>query len=99
MVTDEPQDGTGNVAVRIALKVVPGSRADAVVGPFGGRLKVKVAAAAEGGRANEAVCELLARELGVRARDVTIVSGPTHPEKVVRVQGVDADTVLRKWAD
>lgn len=74
--------------VVIQLKVVPGSRRDSIEGAYGDRLKVKVAAPPEDGRANHAVCALLARVLGVHRRDVVVVSGATSPEKAVRVTGV-----------
>jgi len=72
----------------VRLKVVPGSSRDAVGGLLGDRIKIKVAAAAESGKANKAVCDLLARTLGVKPRDLEIVSGQTSPEKVIRVAGV-----------
>jgi uncharacterized protein len=77
-------------ACRILLKVVAGSRHEEVVGVLGERLKLKVSAPAEQGRANEAVCGLLARVLGVPPRAVSVVSGVSNPEKVVRVEGVSA---------
>lgn len=80
----------------IRLKVVPGSSRDAISGALGDRLKVKVAAAAESGKANKAVCELLARTLGVKPRDVEIVSGQTSPEKVVRIAGLSAEQAMAK---
>lgn len=86
------QDGNGCL---IRLKVVPGSSRDALAGVLGDRLKVKVAAAPEGGKANKAVCELLARTLGVKPRDVEILSGQTSPEKVVRVQGLAAADAMK----
>ncbi len=79
--------------------MVPGSRKDEVVGVLGDRLKVKVSAPAEEGRANVAVCTLIAQKLGVNARAVTVVSGPTNPEKVVRVQGVSAVDAERMLLD
>lgn len=79
---DGPREG-----VLIPVKAVPGSRADAIAGMLGDRLKVKVSAPAHGGRANDAVCSLIARSLGVRARDVSVEQGRTSPEKVVRVTG------------
>ncbi|MGH7244661.1 MAG: DUF167 domain-containing protein [Phycisphaerales bacterium] len=85
------QDGDGCL---IRLKVVPGSSRDALAGVLGDRIKVRVAAAPEAGKANKAVCELLARTLGVKARDVSLVAGAASPEKTVRVAGVSADTVL-----
>ena len=41
------------------------------------------------GRANDAVCRLLARALGVRASDVTILRGERTRDKVVAIDGVD----------
>ncbi len=92
MVDDEP----GVNACRIRLKVVPGSRADKVVGPLGDRLKVKVAAPPEDGKANAAVCALLAEALGVSPKAVTIVAGHTNPEKSARVEGLTAAEVLAR---
>lgn len=82
-------DGDGCL---IRLKVVPGSSRDAIVGVLGDRLKVKVAAAPEAGKANKAVCDLLAKALGVKVRDVQIVIGQTSAEKTVRVAGLSAAT-------
>jgi uncharacterized protein len=73
---------------RVTVKVVPGSRRDEIVGPLGDRLKIKVAAPPEDGRANAAVCALLARVLYVRPREVSVLAGATNPEKTLRVIGV-----------
>jgi hypothetical protein len=40
------------------------------------------------GRANEALCRLIAKRAGVGARSVSIVRGAGTREKVVRVEGV-----------
>src|SRR6185369_1819910 len=88
MFQDEPIAPGKPVATRVLLKVVPGSRRDQIVGVLGDRLKVKVSAPPEDGRANKAVCELLAGALGVGARDVEVTSGHSNPEKTVRVVGV-----------
>ncbi len=82
--------------VRIDLKVVPGSRRDEIVGPYGDRLKIKVSAPPEDGRANKAVCALLAGALGVAARDVEVVSGATNREKTVAVRGVAVAAVRER---
>lgn len=84
------------MAVRIALKVVPGSRKDEVAGMLGERLKIRVSAPPEAGKANAAVCEVLAKVLGVPSRAVSIVSGLTNPEKIARVEGINADDVLQR---
>ncbi|MFN9975504.1 MAG: DUF167 domain-containing protein [Phycisphaerae bacterium] len=85
-----------NSDVLIRLKVVPGSSRDAIAGVLGDRLKIKVAAAPEAGKANAAVCELLARTLRVKRRDVAIEAGATSPEKTARVRGIAvADAATR----
>ncbi len=83
--------------VRIDLKVVPGASRDAVVGRLGARLKVRVAAPPEGGKANAAVCALLARELGVPASSVRIVAGAGRAEKTAHVAGISAAALAGRW--
>jgi uncharacterized protein len=69
--------------VEIALKVVPGASRSEIIGPLGDRLKVRVAAPAEQGKANRAVADLLRVWLGVR--QVEIVAGHSSPEKTARI--------------
>ena len=73
---------------RVDVKAVPGARRDEIAGWLGQRLKVRVSAPAEGGKANKAICAVIAKAVGVRARDVSIVSGQTSPEKTVEIAGV-----------
>jgi len=84
-------------AALISIKAVPGAKRDEVVGRLGDRLKVRVSAAPEDGKANRAICELLARELGVKAAAVTVERGGASPEKTVRVEGVRARTIEERW--
>src|SRR5262249_24855818 len=90
MFQDEPTTPGKPAATRILLKVVPGSRRDQIVGALGDRLKVKVSAPPEDGRATKAVCELRAEALGGRARDGGVEGGQGHAERTVRVIGVSA---------
>jgi uncharacterized protein (TIGR00251 family) len=92
MLTPDP------AGVLIAVKAVPGAKRDEVVGPLGDRLKVRVSAPPEGGKANKAICALLARELGVRVQDVEVVRGHASPEKAVRVAGVRAEDLAGRWS-
>lgn len=71
----------------LPVKVVPGSRREEIVGWLGERLKVKVAAPPEDGKANEALCRAIASALGFSARGVSVVSGHSRAEKVVRIEG------------
>ena len=80
------QDG-GDVL--ICVRVVPGASGNGIAGVLGDRLKVRVSAPAEGGRANKAVCAVIATQLGVRPRQVSVESGHTSPEKLLRVSDVE----------
>ena len=51
-------------------------------------MKVAVAAPAEGGKANYAVCELIAEVFGVAQRDVMIIEGHSQPRKTVLIAGL-----------
>lgn len=76
-------------STRLRLRVSPGAAQSKLVGRHGDGWKVRVAAASEGGRANEAVLDLLARELELPRRSLSIVSGHATREKVVRMEGID----------
>ncbi len=82
-----------DAGVVVRVKVVPGASRDRLTGLLGDRLKVHVTAPPEAGKANKAVCALLAKVLGVPRRDVSVVAGHTHPEKQVAVAGVSAEQV------
>jgi len=60
-------------------------------------LKVRVMAPAVDGAANVALVRLLADELGVARRDLQIVAGGTSRQKLVVVDGVDADAIVARW--
>lgn len=80
------------------VKVVPGASRTRVMGWLGEALKVAVAAPPEGGKANRAVCEVLAGVLGVPMGSVTVVSGLGHPRKRIRVEGLGREQVLQRLA-
>jgi uncharacterized protein (TIGR00251 family) len=76
-------------STRLRLRVSPGARRSEVVGRHGEGWKVRVAAPPEAGRANEAVLDLLAEELELPRRSLSIVSGHGSREKVVLMEGID----------
>jgi uncharacterized protein YggU (UPF0235/DUF167 family) len=61
----------------------------------GAALVVKVAARAVDGKATEAALAAVAAALGVRRRDVRLVSGATSRDKVVEVDGDVAQLTRR----
>jgi uncharacterized protein YggU (UPF0235/DUF167 family) len=81
--------------VRVPIRVRPGSRTTQVGGSFDGALVVKVTAPAENGRATEAALVALASALGVRRRDVDLVTGATSRTKIVEIPE-DAEAAYRE---
>lgn len=74
--------------VYIRVKAVPGSSRDGVAGVLGDRIKIRVSAPAEGGKANAAICRVVAGALGLKASQVEIVTGHGHAEKTLLARGV-----------
>ena len=75
---------------RFTVKVVPGSSRTCFSGMHDGRVKIRLAAAPEKGKANAALVDYLAAVLSVKKNAVTIVSGQASPIKQICVQGIDA---------
>jgi hypothetical protein len=82
---------------RLAVRVQPGARTDGLVGRLAdGTLKLRVTAAAEGGRANRAVEALLAAVLGVRGARVRVIRGAASRAKTIEIEGVDEAAVAAR---
>lgn len=79
--------------VLLRVWVVPRASRTEVSGFHGGRLKVRVMAPPESGRANEELEKTLARCLGA---PVTLVAGATAREKVVLAKGIGIEEALAK---
>ena len=78
--------------ISVALRVTPRGGRDDIDGVetlANGRsvVKVRVRAIAEGGEANRAVTELLAKALGVPKRSVRVLSGTTSRLKQIAIDG------------
>ena len=74
---------------RITVIVSPGARRTEIVGRHGEGWKLRVTAAPESGRANEALTRLLAGALGVAPVDVAVVSGRVSRKKLVEVAALE----------
>jgi uncharacterized protein YggU (UPF0235/DUF167 family) len=76
---------TGRARVRV--KVTPKSGRSEISGFLAdGTMKARLLAAPERGKANEELCALLARKLGLRPNQVTISSGAASPLKTLLVR-------------
>ena len=84
--------------VTFAVKVHPRARRNAITGAFGEALKLSLTTPPIEGRANEACIEFFAKLLKVPRSSVTIASGQTSRNKVIRVSGVTGEFVRTKLA-
>lgn len=76
------------------MRLQPRARRDEVVGERAGAVVIRVTAPPVDGKANDALCRLVAKAVGVAPSSVSVVRGHTARDKVVRVEGVD-DAALR----
>ena len=74
--------------MRLAVYATPRASKDEVSGWRGDELAVRVCAPPDAGKANEAVCQLLAETLGLPKSAVRVVRGQTARHKQVEI---DAD--------
>jgi len=72
----------------LSLRVSPGASKDAIVGWHGNALKIRVCAAPENGKANDAVIALLSNTLGLPRRAIILHSGHASRSKRIRIEGL-----------
>jgi len=76
-------------AVSFAVRLHPRAKKNAITGEVGDALKLSLTAPPVEGRANEACIDFLAKLLNVPRSSVSIASGQTSRNKVIRVAGAD----------
>ena len=74
---------------RIAIRLQPRAHRDELVGIRDGVLIARVGAPALEGRANRALCRLIAAQLHIAPSRVSIVRGEHARAKLVEVDGLD----------
>lgn len=79
--------------ITVAVRVHPGASREGVALLADGTLDVRLRARAVEGQANARLIELLAERLGLRKRDVTVVSGVRSRQKLVSI-GVESPDEL-----
>ena len=61
-----------------------------------GTIRVRVTAAPERGKANDAVTKLLAKRLGVSKSSVSITRGNTGRVKTIQIEGMEASEAVQR---
>lgn len=83
---------------RVAVKLQPRGRADELLGFADDVLRARVSAPPVDGKANKALCRLIAERAGVAPSRVAVVRGAKSREKLVEVQGVDPEVLAARLA-
>jgi len=82
--------------VTFAVKVHPRAKKNAISGELGDALKLSLTAPPIDGKANRACVEFLAKFLKVPRSSITIASGQTDRNKVIRVAGLSVEEVRKR---
>ena len=72
----------------LKIRVIPRAAKDELGGRRGEAFVVRLQAPPVEGAANRALIRFLARTLGVRASDITVVAGHKARDKTVEVEGI-----------
>lgn len=78
-------------AVTFSVRVQPRAAHTGIAGEMEGAVKIRLAAPPVDGAANEELIRFLAGLFRLSRQQVTILSGATSKNKIVRVSGISAD--------
>ncbi len=76
----------------VQIRVVPASLRDEIIGIAQGEVVIKITTPPEDGKANAIVIDLLAKQLGVRPYQISLLGGHYKLRKTVQVAGIDQAT-------
>ena len=82
--------------IRIEVKVQPRSSKNQVAGEQDGALKIKLTAPPVDGEANQALIKYLSTWLKIPKKNITILKGETARHKLIEIQGIDKNSLLKK---
>ena len=71
--------------IRMEIKAIPGASKTELAGIKDGRLRIRIAAAPEDGKANAEMLNFLSKALGCPKRDLRLISGEKSRLKVIAI--------------
>ena len=80
---------------KLAVRVQARARRDEIAGERAGGLLVRVTAPPVEGKANAAVCRLLAERLGLAPGRIAVVRGASSRDKLIEIDGIEAGELRR----
>jgi len=81
----------------LAIRVQTRAHRDEIAGERAGALLVRVTAPPIEGRANDALCKLVAKRLEIAPRRVSVVRGATARDKLLEVEGMEPEELRRAF--
>ena len=82
--------------VILPVQARPGAKQNAITGEHNGALKVSVTQVAEKGKANAALIQVLAKQLGLKKSQISLLSGQTSNRKKFRITEADCQTIRER---
>lgn len=98
--TKRSDEDNNSAPARIAVRLTPRGGSDKIDGWVDGTLRVRVAAPAVDGRANQSLIRLIARALEMSPTSVTIVAGAQSRVKRITIEGrslAEINQLFGKW--
>lgn len=74
---------------RIEVRLRPRGHADELMGIEDGVLRARVSAPPVDGKANKALCRLVAKRVGVAPSRVSVIRGEKSRDKLLLIEGID----------
>ncbi|TPX33678.1 hypothetical protein SmJEL517_g03494 [Synchytrium microbalum] len=94
-IVDSPISLLKDGGVKISVHVKPGAKTTQVTDFGDDSVGIQLAAQPKEGEANQELVDFLSEVLKLKKYQVTLISGHKSREKVVRVEGMDVETVQR----
>lgn len=85
--------------VTFAVRVQPRASRSGIAGELDGALKIRLAAAPVDGEANEELIRVIAKLFKVPRVNVSLVSGQTSKNKLIRINGISVEECERALAE
>jgi uncharacterized protein (TIGR00251 family) len=90
---------SNNVKIdRLAVKVTPNAGRNEIVGFKAGVLQIKIGAPPDKGKANKELVDFLSEKLDVKKSAILIIKGQTSRNKVIVVEGLNAEEIQKRLA-
>jgi uncharacterized protein (TIGR00251 family) len=82
----------------LPVRAQPGARRNSLGGEHDGHLKISVTQAAEKGKANQAIVNVLCKQLDLRKSQLELLCGETASRKRFLIRNVSSDELLKRIA-